>query len=104
MIILQSSHVLQRSCNMDIAIPSVALIVNYYSISIPLVNAQQDSTNFLTYTNANLGFTIKYTPDWTVDESNIAIRNELSHIRIHRQRSNCGSYDRKPYARRSGTH
>jgi hypothetical protein len=80
------------------------LLLTIIAYSIPLANAQQDSTNFLTYTNTNLGFTIEYTPDWTVDESNIAIRNELSHIRTHRQRSNCGSYDRKPYARRSRTH
>ncbi|HZA06663.1 MAG TPA: hypothetical protein VE619_03080, partial [Nitrososphaeraceae archaeon] len=29
------------------------------------------------YTNTNLGFTIKYPSDWTVDESNMPIRNEV---------------------------
>ena len=52
-------------------------ILSIITHSIPLANAQQDNTNFLTYTNTNLGFTIKYPPDWTVDESNIAIRNEV---------------------------
>jgi hypothetical protein len=56
----------------------VSLFILYIiTHSIPLANAQQDNTNFLTYTNTNLGFTIKYPPDWTVDESNIAIRNEV---------------------------
>jgi hypothetical protein len=45
--------------------------------NIPIATAQQGSANFLTYTNTNLGFTIKYPPDWTVDESNIAIRKEV---------------------------
>jgi hypothetical protein len=35
------------------------------------VRAQQDSTNLLRYTNTDLGFTIKYPSDWTVDESHI---------------------------------
>jgi hypothetical protein len=60
-------------------LPLVVSLFILYIIthSIPLANAQQDNTNFLTYTNTNLGFTIKYPPDWTVDESNIAIRNEV---------------------------
>jgi hypothetical protein len=37
--------------------------------------SQQD--NFQTYANTNLGFTIKHPPNWTVDESSIAIRNEV---------------------------
>jgi PsbP-like protein len=37
-----------------------------------LVGAQQDSANFLTYTNTDLGFTIKYPSDWTVNESKIS--------------------------------
>jgi hypothetical protein len=45
--------------------------------NMSLANAQQDNTNFLTYTNTDLDFTIKYPPDWTVDESNVAIRNEV---------------------------
>jgi len=33
----------------------------------------QDNTNFLTYTNTDLGFTIKYPSDWLVNESNTAL-------------------------------
>jgi PsbP-like protein len=33
--------------------------------------AQQDSSNFLTYTNIDLGFTMKYPSDWTVDDTNV---------------------------------
>jgi hypothetical protein len=33
--------------------------------------AQQDSANFLTYTNTDLGFTIKYPSGWTVDTTKI---------------------------------
>ena len=32
--------------------------------NIPVAIAQQDSTNFLTYTNTDLGFTMKYPSDW----------------------------------------
>ena len=52
-------------------------ILSIITHSIPLANAQQDNTNFLTYTNTNLGFTIKYPHNWTVDESTITIRNEV---------------------------
>jgi hypothetical protein len=60
-------------------LPSIVslFISSIITYSIPLANAQQDNTNFLTYTNTNLCFTIKYPPDWTVDESNIAIHNEV---------------------------
>ena len=57
--------------------PVSVFILSIITHNIPLANAQQDNTNFLTYTNTKLGFTIKYPPDWTVDESNIAIRNEV---------------------------
>jgi hypothetical protein len=40
--------------------------------NMPLAGAQQDNTNFLTYTNTDLGFTIKYPSDWTVDESGVS--------------------------------
>jgi hypothetical protein len=36
---------------------------------MPFANAQQNNPNFLTYTNTDLGFTIKYPSDWKVDES-----------------------------------
>jgi hypothetical protein len=45
--------------------------------NIPVATAQQYSANFLTYTNTNLGFTIKFPSDWTVDNSYIPIRNEV---------------------------
>ena len=35
--------------------------------------SSQDNTNFLTYTNTDLGFTIKYPSDWLVNESNTAL-------------------------------
>ena len=38
--------------------------------NIPLAKAQQDNASFLTYTNPDLGFTIKYPPDWTVNNTN----------------------------------
>jgi PsbP-like protein len=38
--------------------------------NIPLAKAQQDNASFLTYTNPDLGFTIKYPSDWTVNDSN----------------------------------
>ena len=55
------------------------LILSVTAYNIPIARAQQDNnnTNFLTYTNTNLGFTIKYPSDWTVDESNMPIRNEV---------------------------
>ena len=36
----------------------------------PFTRAQQNNTNFITYTNTNLGFTIKHPSDWTVDDRN----------------------------------
>ena len=57
--------------------PVSVFILSIITHNIPLANAQQDNTNFLTYTNTKLGFTIKYPPDWTVDNSYIPIRNEV---------------------------
>ena len=37
---------------------------------IPFTRAQQNNANFITYTNTNLGFTIKHPSDWTVSDSN----------------------------------
>jgi hypothetical protein len=37
--------------------------------------ATSASSNFLTYTNTDLGFTMKYPSDWTVDDSKIAINS-----------------------------
>jgi hypothetical protein len=39
--------------------------------NIPFAEAQQANSNFLTYTSTDLGFTIKYPSDWTVNEDRI---------------------------------
>jgi hypothetical protein len=39
--------------------------------NIPIAAAQNDNANFLIYTNTNLGFTINYPSNWTVNDSNI---------------------------------
>jgi hypothetical protein len=52
-------------------------ILSVIAYNISIAAAREDNANFLTYTNPDLGFTIKYPPYWTVDESNIAIRNEV---------------------------
>ena len=36
----------------------------------PFTRAQQNNTNFITYTNTNLGFTIKHPTDWAVNDRN----------------------------------
>ena len=46
-------------------------ILSAIAHNVPIVRAQQDNTNFLTHTNTDLGFTIKYPLDWTVNGSNI---------------------------------
>src|SRR5919202_5900132 len=48
---------------------STLSVIVVYNISIAA--AQNDNANFLTYTNTNLGFTIKYPSNWTVNASNI---------------------------------
>jgi hypothetical protein len=40
--------------------------------NIPLASAQGANAGFLTYTNTDLGFTIKYPSDWTVNETDTA--------------------------------
>ena len=45
--------------------------------NIPLARAQQDNTNFLTYTNTDLGFTIKYPSDWIVDYKSGTADNKM---------------------------
>jgi hypothetical protein len=39
--------------------------------NILFAKAQQDGTNFLTYANTILGFTMKHTSNWIVNDSNI---------------------------------
>src|SRR5918911_704193 len=53
-------------------LPSLMSLTMLFVISYntPIATAQRDSANFLTYTNTNLGFTIKYPSDWTVNDRN----------------------------------
>ena len=41
-----------------------SFLLSNVASNIPVANAQQKTTNFLTYTNTDLGFTIKYPSDW----------------------------------------
>jgi hypothetical protein len=43
-----------------------------FSLSLSTQALAQVNSTFLTYTNTDLGFTIKYPSDWTVNESGIA--------------------------------
>jgi hypothetical protein len=48
------------------------LVLSDLEFALPLAKAQQDSAaSFLIYTNRDLGFTIKYPFNWTVNASNI---------------------------------
>jgi PsbP-like protein len=49
---------------------SLIVLSNIVNVS-QSARAQQDNTNFLTYTNTYLSFTIKYPSDWTINESDI---------------------------------
>jgi hypothetical protein len=48
-----------------------SFVLSNIVFNIPLARAQQHNASFLTYTNTDLGFTIKYLSDWTVNDSNI---------------------------------
>ena len=56
-----------------IILPLFLLYVTQCSIPYNVVptKAQQASTNFLTYTNRDLGFTMKYPSDWTVNNTRV---------------------------------
>jgi hypothetical protein len=45
------------------------VILSSIACNMPLATAKQDTTNFLTYVNKGLGFTIKYPSNWTVKKS-----------------------------------
>ena len=53
-------------------LPLLFMLFIFLSVvnEIPFTRAQQNNTNFITYTNTNLGFTIKHPFDWTVDDRN----------------------------------
>ena len=52
--------------------PLLFLLFIFFSVvyDIPFTRAQQNNANFITYTNTNLGFTIKHPSDWTVKDRN----------------------------------
>jgi PsbP-like protein len=53
------------------------MMLSVIAFNVPIVRAQQDSTNFLTYTNTDLGFTIKYPSDWSVNDSKIVSEHSV---------------------------
>src|SRR5918911_346575 len=63
-------------------LPSLMSLTMLFVISynIPIATAIQDSANFLTYTNTNLGFTIKHPSDWTVNDRN----NNNNTVNVHK--------------------
>jgi hypothetical protein len=68
---MYTCHVIRIPSSLDIAITyfvfHIAVIV--YN-NIPNTAAQNGNANFLMYTNPDLGFTIKYPSNWTVNDSN----------------------------------
>src|ERR671939_1516301 len=53
-------------------LPLLFMLFIFLSVvnEIPFTRAQQNNANFITYTNTNLGFTIKHPSDWTVKDRN----------------------------------
>ena len=41
-----------------------SFVLSNIASDIPVASAQQNTTNFLTYTNTNIGFTMKYPSNW----------------------------------------
>jgi hypothetical protein len=63
------------------------LLISFSTLSviaynIPIAAAQNDNANFLTYTNTNLGFTIRYPSNWTVNDRNIVNGHKVVTITI----------------------
>jgi hypothetical protein len=54
---------------LHISFSTSSVIIAYNNT--PTAAAQNDNANLLTYTNTQLGFTIKYPSHWTVNNSNI---------------------------------
>jgi PsbP-like protein len=54
-----------------IALLSFFLLLVLSDIAYIPASAQQDSANFLTYTNTYLGFTMKYPSSWTIKDTNV---------------------------------
>ena len=46
------------------------MMISVISCNFPIAAAQQSNTSFLTYANADLGTTIRYPWNWTVNASN----------------------------------
>jgi photosystem II reaction center protein PsbP len=60
---------------MKYLILSVLTLVVLSSVLLPNLSTQalaQVNSSFLTYTNTDLGFTMKYPSDWTIDEKNVS--------------------------------
>jgi hypothetical protein len=65
----------KMKCNMDTKRGLIVLIVVVLSfVLLPSLSTQalaQVNSSFLTYTNTDLGFTMKYPSDWTIDDKNM---------------------------------
>jgi hypothetical protein len=51
---------------------AIILLLPLLLMTPAIAYAEGQTKNFLTYTNTNYGFTIKYPADWNVDDSNIS--------------------------------
>jgi hypothetical protein len=49
---------------------NISCIIICFLLSLSTQALAQANSNFLTYTNTDLGFTMKYPSDWTVDDKN----------------------------------
>ena len=58
-------------CTLLSLLISLFILLSAIAYSISIARAQQNNANFLTYTNKDLGFSIKYPSNWTVNISNI---------------------------------
>ena len=61
------AYVIQIPNSMD----SVITYFVFYIICIPTAAAHKDNANFLTYTSIQLGFTISYPLNWTLNDRDI---------------------------------
>jgi hypothetical protein len=65
------------SSSLNIAIISFSTLSVIVGYNIPIAVAQNDNANFLTYTNTDLGFTIKYPSNWIVNDRDIVNGHEV---------------------------
>ena len=64
-------HALQGQLYWILPLLLSSFVLSNVEFGIPVAKAQQDNASLLTYTNPDLGFTIKHPSNWTVNESNI---------------------------------